>query len=128
MSDHAWEDSGKFEGDLILNERQRRLIVEDVAEGLARNGISDGTKRWPNNEVIVYIQREHFCKYLGTMRISMYKDSVHTYIYRELLKCYYFILEVPHSCPISRAADKRQFAEMARLNYFYNHRTSNVWR
>ncbi|CAH0699124.1 unnamed protein product [Spodoptera exigua] len=60
VSDHAWEESGKFEGDLILNERQRRLIVEDVAEGLARNGISDGTKRWPNNEVIVYIQVEHF--------------------------------------------------------------------
>lgn len=62
VSDHAWEESGKFEGDLILNERQRRLIVEDVAEGLARNGISDGTKRWPNNEVIVYIQVEHFSK------------------------------------------------------------------
>lgn len=60
VSDHAWEESGKFEGDLILNERQRRLIVEDVAEGLARNGIRDGTKRWPNNEVIVYIQVEHF--------------------------------------------------------------------
>uniref|UniRef100_A0A2A4K8V5 Metalloendopeptidase n=1 Tax=Heliothis virescens TaxID=7102 RepID=A0A2A4K8V5_HELVI len=60
VSDHAWEESGKFEGDLILNERQRRLIVEDVAEGLARNGIRDGAKRWPNNEVIVYIQVEHF--------------------------------------------------------------------
>ncbi|KOB75858.1 Metalloendopeptidase [Operophtera brumata] len=37
ISDHAWEDSGKFEGDLILNDRQRRLIVENV-EGLSRNG------------------------------------------------------------------------------------------
>lgn len=63
VSDHAWEDSGKFEGDLILNERQRRLIVEDVAEGLSRNGIRDGTKRWPDNEVIYFIQREHFSKY-----------------------------------------------------------------
>ncbi|XP_048481815.1 uncharacterized protein LOC105395628 [Plutella xylostella] len=60
VSDNAWEESGKFEGDLILNERQRRLIVEDVAEGLARNGLKDSTKRWPNNEVIYYIQREHF--------------------------------------------------------------------
>ncbi|CAH0600591.1 unnamed protein product [Chrysodeixis includens] len=60
VSDHAWEESGKFEGDLILNERQRRLIVEDVAEGLSRNGITDGTKRWPNNEVTYYIQVEHF--------------------------------------------------------------------
>ncbi|KAJ8734716.1 hypothetical protein PYW08_013966 [Mythimna loreyi] len=60
VSDHAWEESGKFEGDLILNERQRRLIVEDVAEGLARNGLRDAAKRWPNNEVIVYIQVEHF--------------------------------------------------------------------
>ncbi|CAG9110820.1 unnamed protein product [Plutella xylostella] len=62
VSDNAWEESGKFEGDLILNERQRRLIVEDVAEGLARNGLKDSTKRWPNNEVIYYIQREHFSK------------------------------------------------------------------
>lgn len=63
VSDNAWEESGKFEGDLILNERQRRLIAEDVAEGLARNGLRDSTKRWPNNEVIFYIQREHFSKY-----------------------------------------------------------------
>ncbi|KAM3966693.1 uncharacterized protein ACR2FA_012234 [Aphomia sociella] len=59
-SDHAWEESGKFEGDLILNERQRRLIVENVAEGLSRNGLRDSTKRWPNNEVTFYIQKEHF--------------------------------------------------------------------
>ncbi|CAK1599696.1 unnamed protein product [Parnassius mnemosyne] len=59
-SENAWEESGKFEGDLILNERQRRLIVEVVAEGLARNGLRDITKRWPDNEVIYYIQREHF--------------------------------------------------------------------
>ncbi|XP_052753866.1 uncharacterized protein LOC113522967 isoform X2 [Galleria mellonella] len=59
-SDHAWEESGKFEGDLILNEKQRRLIVEDVAEGLSRNGLRDSTKRWPDNEVIYYIQKEHF--------------------------------------------------------------------
>ncbi|XP_047534663.1 uncharacterized protein LOC125069270 [Vanessa atalanta] len=60
VSDHAWEESGKFEGDLILNERQRRMIVNSVAEGLARNGVSDTTKRWPNNEVIYFIQAEHF--------------------------------------------------------------------
>ncbi|CAG5018557.1 unnamed protein product [Parnassius apollo] len=60
VSENAWEESGKFEGDLILNDRQRRLIVEDVAEGLARNGLRDITKRWPDNEVIYYIQREHF--------------------------------------------------------------------
>ncbi|CAB3237161.1 unnamed protein product [Arctia plantaginis] len=61
VSDNAWEESGKFEGDLILNERQRRLIVQNVAEqGLARNGIIDAAKRWPNNEVIYAIQVEHF--------------------------------------------------------------------
>ncbi|XP_041974346.1 seminal metalloprotease 1-like isoform X2 [Aricia agestis] len=60
ISDHAWEESGKFEGDLVLNERQRRLIVASVAEGLARNGLTDTTKKWPNNEVIYFIQAEHF--------------------------------------------------------------------
>ncbi|GBP12079.1 Zinc metalloproteinase nas-15 [Eumeta japonica] len=59
-TDHAWEDSGRFEGDMILNKRQRKVIVEDIAEGLSRNGLRDTTKRWPNNEVIYYIQREHF--------------------------------------------------------------------
>ncbi|XP_045502196.1 uncharacterized protein LOC123699310 [Colias croceus] len=59
-SDNAWEESGKFEGDLILNDRQRRMIVTNVVEGLARNGLADSTKRWPNNEVIYFIQREHF--------------------------------------------------------------------
>lgn len=63
ISDFAWEDSGKFEGDLILNDRQRKLLVEDVAEGLARNGLRDSTKRWPDNEVVYYIQKEHFSKY-----------------------------------------------------------------
>ncbi|XP_028025284.1 uncharacterized protein LOC114239331 [Bombyx mandarina] len=60
VSDHAWEESGKFEGDLILNDRQRRLIVENIMEGLSRNGVKDSTKRWPDNEVVYYIQREHF--------------------------------------------------------------------
>ncbi|KAL4706833.1 hypothetical protein ACJJTC_010067 [Scirpophaga incertulas] len=62
VSDHAWEESGKFEGDLILNDRQRRMIVEEIAENsmLARNGLKDSTKRWPDNEVIYYIQKEHF--------------------------------------------------------------------
>ncbi|CAG9783084.1 unnamed protein product [Diatraea saccharalis] len=60
VSDHAWEESGKFEGDLVLNERQRRMIVEDIAEGLSRNGLRDSTKKWPDNEVIYYIQKEHF--------------------------------------------------------------------
>ncbi|XP_068628628.1 uncharacterized protein [Battus philenor] len=58
--DNAWEESGKFEGDLILNDRQRRLILEDVAEGLSRNGLRDSTKRWPDNEVVYFIQPEHF--------------------------------------------------------------------
>ncbi|CAF4782431.1 unnamed protein product [Pieris macdunnoughi] len=58
--DNAWEESGKFEGDLILNDRQRRMIVTNVVEGLARNGLTDSTKRWPNNEVVYFIQREHF--------------------------------------------------------------------
>ncbi|KAI5642540.1 astacin (Peptidase family m12A) domain-containing protein [Phthorimaea operculella] len=60
ISDDAWEQSGKFEGDLILNDRQRRVIVENVAEGLSRNGLKDHTKRWPDNELVYYIQREHF--------------------------------------------------------------------
>ncbi|XP_050665360.1 seminal metalloprotease 1-like isoform X4 [Leptidea sinapis] len=59
-SEHAWEESGKFEGDLILNDRQRRMILTNVVEGLARNGLTDSTKRWPNNEVIYFIQKEHF--------------------------------------------------------------------
>ncbi|XP_052737244.1 seminal metalloprotease 1 isoform X2 [Bicyclus anynana] len=58
--DNAWETSGKFEGDLILNERQRRMILTNVAEGLARNGLTDSTKRWPNNEVVYFIQPDHF--------------------------------------------------------------------
>ncbi|XP_014370623.2 uncharacterized protein LOC106720435 isoform X1 [Papilio machaon] len=60
IQDNAWEESGKFEGDLILNDRQRRVIVESVAEGLSRNGLRDTTKRWPDNEVVYFIQREHF--------------------------------------------------------------------
>lgn len=64
IQDNAWEESGKFEGDLILNDRQRRVIVETVAEGLSRNGLRDTTKRWPDNEVIYFIQREHFSGYI----------------------------------------------------------------
>ncbi|XP_045760976.1 seminal metalloprotease 1-like isoform X3 [Maniola jurtina] len=60
IQDNAWETSGKFEGDLILNEKQRRMILTNVAEGLARNGLTDSTKRWPNNEVIYFIQPDHF--------------------------------------------------------------------
>lgn len=69
ISDHAWEESGRFEGDLILNDRQRQLIVQDVAEGLSRNGLKDSTKRWPNNEVIFYIQKEHFSEYTNNLTV-----------------------------------------------------------
>ncbi|CAH2267132.1 jg2870 [Pararge aegeria aegeria] len=60
VMENAWETSGKFEGDLVLNERQRRMILTNVAEGLARNGLTDSTKRWPNNEVVYFIQPDHF--------------------------------------------------------------------
>lgn len=73
ISDHAWEDSGKFEGDLILNERQRRMIVEEIAEGLSRNGLRDSTKRWPDNEVIYYIQKEHFSKFCNIFSVTYIK-------------------------------------------------------
>ncbi|VVC91764.1 unnamed protein product [Leptidea sinapis] len=36
------------------------MILTNVVEGLARNGLTDSTKRWPNNEVIYFIQKEHF--------------------------------------------------------------------
>lgn len=66
VQDNAWEASGKFEGDLILNEKQRRMILANVAEGLARNGLIDSTKRWPNNEVVYFIQPDHFSKFILT--------------------------------------------------------------
>ncbi|KAL4706855.1 hypothetical protein ACJJTC_010089 [Scirpophaga incertulas] len=63
MSDFGWEQSGKFEGDLILNDKQRIAILEDVAvntDVLFRNGLRDITKRWPYGEVIYFIKKEHF--------------------------------------------------------------------
>lgn len=61
------------------------MIVTSVAEGLARNGISDTTKRWPNNEVIYFIQADHFCK----LSIPNFKILKMSFIRHEHVKVRY---------------------------------------
>jgi hypothetical protein len=46
------------------------MIVEEVAEGLSRNGLRDSTKRWPNNELVYYIHQAHFGKFLVVLIFS----------------------------------------------------------
>lgn len=49
------ERSGQFEGDIILNERQKRVIES----GNTRNGLVDLSKRWPNKVVPVRLSPNH---------------------------------------------------------------------
>lgn len=50
-----WEESGQFEGDIML-------------EGPERTGVINSIDRWPDGVIPYYIDDEHFSKYLlGTI-------------------------------------------------------------
>lgn len=49
------EKSGQFEGDILLNERQR----DAIESGNTRNGLIDLSKRWPNKVVPVRLNSNH---------------------------------------------------------------------
>lgn len=78
MSDtiqNIWEKSGKFEGDIILTDRQRQVLLQEVSTpGLARNGLSDVSKRWPR-KTLVYDISNDFCKIL-VIFISIHIENI----------------------------------------------------
>jgi len=57
----AWEQSGKFEGDIMLTEEQ------------LRNGVINPASRWPNKVVLYYIDPV-FSKYCSTKLQSGIRD------------------------------------------------------
>ncbi|CAH0722480.1 unnamed protein product, partial [Brenthis ino] len=57
--DDAWENSGKYEGDIILDDSQIRDIVAIVG-GTARAGDKNLVSLWPNKEVLFVIEEDHF--------------------------------------------------------------------
>lgn len=76
------EQSGQFEGDIVLNQRQK-----DAIDGFnARNGLIDLSKRWPNKVVPVRLstnhtkeQHDHIDKALRTLEsIACVKFIWHT--------------------------------------------------
>lgn len=56
--DLVWMESGKFEGDMVLNQEQMLSVL-----GLgSKNGLIDKKYRWPKNEVPYVIVGGYFSK------------------------------------------------------------------
>ncbi|XP_077283114.1 seminal metalloprotease 1-like [Arctopsyche grandis] len=69
---NIWERSGKFEGDIILSDKQRQVLLEEVSTpGLARNGLNDVSKRWPR-KTLVYEIGDDF----SSDQVSAIKDAM----------------------------------------------------
>lgn len=49
-----------FEGDMILDVKQKRAVSEAMD---ARNGLKGGAKRWPNRTVVYHINEDDFGSY-----------------------------------------------------------------
>lgn len=63
----VWENSGKFEGDILLNDEQAELMLQEYAQG--RNAYIWPNTKWPSN-TIVYEFNNEFSKY------SVYIDII----------------------------------------------------
>jgi hypothetical protein len=62
---NIWEHSGKFEGDIVLTDQQRKALLNDIStQGLERNGLNDASKRWPGGTVYYKMVDDDFCKFL----------------------------------------------------------------
>ncbi|KAI8429533.1 hypothetical protein MSG28_000165 [Choristoneura fumiferana] len=54
----AWENSGKYQGDIILDEDQVQAMVNDFSAG--RNAYTWPNTKWPQNTVVYEIAAGHF--------------------------------------------------------------------
>lgn len=57
----AWSNSGKYQGDILLDEEQVEDLVKQYASG--RNAYIVAGTRWPGNTVIYQFAAGHFSKY-----------------------------------------------------------------
>lgn len=63
-----WEYSGKFEGDIILDDEQIEAMVEEYATG--NNAYIIANSRWPQNTVIYQWTAGVFSKFIQISHIT----------------------------------------------------------
>lgn len=60
----VWESSGKFQGDILLNDEQAEMLLNQYAEG--RNAYIWPHTKWPSNTIVYEFNNEFsksFCYY-----------------------------------------------------------------
>ncbi|XP_049886099.1 high choriolytic enzyme 2-like [Pectinophora gossypiella] len=56
----AWENSGKYQGDIILTDDQIEDMVAEYSSAEQRNGMANPNTRWPGNTIIYEFAAGHF--------------------------------------------------------------------
>nr|XP_049698708.1 seminal metalloprotease 1-like [Helicoverpa armigera] len=75
-----WENSGKFQGDILLNDKQAELLMQQYAGVGARNAFIWPNKKWPRNTVVYEINNEFTQAQVQAIRASMAEIEEHTCI------------------------------------------------
>nr|XP_049698704.1 high choriolytic enzyme 1-like [Helicoverpa armigera] len=76
----AWENSGKFQGDILLTDKQAEVLIQQYAGVGARNAFMWPNTKWPRNTVVYEINNEFTQAQVQAIRASMAEIEEHTCI------------------------------------------------
>nr|XP_049698697.1 seminal metalloprotease 1 isoform X1 [Helicoverpa armigera] len=76
----AWENSGKFQGDILLNDKQAELLEQQYAGVAARNAYIWPNTKWPRNTVVYDFNNEFTHAQIIAIHSAMLEIEEHTCI------------------------------------------------
>nr|XP_021194241.2 high choriolytic enzyme 2 [Helicoverpa armigera] len=72
----VWENSGKFQGDILLNDEQAELMLQQYAEG--RNAYIWPNTKWPGNTIVYEFNNEFTNAQINAIYAAMREISART--------------------------------------------------
>ncbi|XP_022823681.1 high choriolytic enzyme 2-like [Spodoptera litura] len=72
----VWENSGKFEGDILLNDEQAELMLQQYAQG--RNAYIWPNTKWPSNTIVYEFNNEFTTAQVNAIYAAMREISART--------------------------------------------------
>ncbi|KAH9643257.1 hypothetical protein HF086_010533 [Spodoptera exigua] len=72
----VWENSGKFEGDILLNDEQAELMLQQYAGG--RNAYIWPNTKWPSNTIVYEFNNEFTNAQINAIYAAMREISSRT--------------------------------------------------
>ncbi|XP_021194225.3 high choriolytic enzyme 2 [Helicoverpa armigera] len=76
----AWENSGKFQGDILLNDEQADLLMQEYAGVGGRNAYIWPNTRWPSNTIVYEFNNEFTTAQINAIYAAMREITARTCI------------------------------------------------